>query len=148
MCIGYPQGDDHERHSMSIPSLKSLVSEAPRWVPRYIDFLEAMRANPVVARDLPQTAELACFDALLGDKNYLAPSFDHLFTPEHRQMLRVAVRTLREIAGAVVADRLAGLSSINFERTAPALPDRRSRLGSEFGEQELPFDGPDRTLND
>lgn len=136
------------RRSVAIPSLKRLVSEVPRWVPRYIDFLEAMRANPVVARDLPQTAELACFDALLGDENYRAPSFDHLFTPEHRQMLRVAVRTLREIAGPVVADRLAGLSSIDFDRTAPALPDRRSRLSPGAGERSLPLDGPGDPLGD
>ncbi len=114
------------RRDLPIPSLRTLVSEPPEWLPRYMDLLQELRGNPTVARDLPQTAELACFDAIVGDSAYLSPAFDHLFTPEHRQLLRVAVRTLRAIIGASLTDRLgADLANIEFVRRAPALPDRR-----------------------
>lgn len=80
-----------------------------------------------VARSLPQTTELACFDAFLGGTAHRASAFDHLFTAEHRQLMRVAVRALRGILGQDLADRVArGLADISFDRSAPAVPDRRS----------------------
>lgn len=122
------------RADIQVPSLRNLVAQPPEWVPRYMDLLEAMRANPQVARDLPQTAELACFDALLGDVNYNAPAFAHLFTAEHRQLLRVAVRTLKEIVGPMAAERLARLNTVDFDRTVPSLPDRRAPLDGSSGD--------------
>lgn len=142
-----------KRIEFDAPSLRSLATEPPRWIPRYIDLLEALRANPLIARDLPQTAELACFDAILGGKNYTAPAFDHLFTAEHRQLLRVAVRTLREIVGPVVADRLGAFRKIDFDRKAPNLPDRRARPGagntdSESEQAELFNKNDSRSVQD
>jgi hypothetical protein len=115
------------RAEVTVPNLRRSVSDPPDWLPRYMNLLEALRGNPAVARDLLQTAELACFDALAGDSAYLSPAFDHLFTPEHRQLLRLAVRTLRSAVGPALADRLGnGFADINFERVPPALPDRRA----------------------
>jgi hypothetical protein len=115
------------RKDVALPTLRDLIATPPSWIPRYMDLLDEMRANPVIARDLPQTAELACFDALLGDSAHLSSAFDHLFTAEHRGLLRVAVRTLKAIIGGDLADRIGnGLASLDFDRTAPTLPDRRS----------------------
>jgi len=115
------------RRDQPIPSLRALVSEPPKWLPRYMDLLQELRANPTIARDLPQTAELVCFDAIVGDKAYLSPAFDHLFTPEHQHLLRLAVRTLRIMIGASLADSLGTeIANVGFERRAPALPDRRA----------------------
>lgn len=114
------------RQELPFPSLRTLVSEPPGWLPRYIDLLVELRGNPTIGRDLLQTAELACFDAIVGDSAYLSTAFDHLFTGEHRQLLRVAVRTLREIIGRDLADGLGGeLAKVQFDRRAPAVPDRR-----------------------
>jgi hypothetical protein len=56
-----------DRIDLAVPSLRELVADSPAWVSRYIDVAQRMRANPAVSRQLPQTIELACFDALLGD---------------------------------------------------------------------------------
>ena len=123
------------RAEVEVPSLRRSVSDPPGWLPRYMDLLEALRGNPAIARDLPQTAELACFDALTGDSAYTSPAFDHLFTPEHRYLLRVAVRTLRSAIGPALADRLgARFNDINFERVPSALPDRRARREAVISE--------------
>jgi hypothetical protein len=114
------------RQQLPFPSLRTLVSEPPGWLPRYLDLLLELRGNPAIGRDLLQTAELACFDAIVGDSNYLSTAFDHLFTAEHRQLLRVAVRTLREIIGLSLADSLGSeMAKVQFDRQAPAVPDRR-----------------------
>jgi hypothetical protein len=122
------------RQELPFPSLRTLVSEPPGWLPRYLDLLAELRGNPTIGRDLLQTAELACFDAIVGDSNYLSTALDHLFTAEHRQLLRVAVRTLREIIGLSLADGLGNeLAKVQFDRRAPAVPDRRG----------VPHAGPD-----
>jgi hypothetical protein len=114
------------RQELSFPSLRTLVSQPPGWVPRYMDLLIELRGNPAIGQDLLQTAELACFDAIMGDSAYLSAAFDHLFTAEHRHLLRVAVRTLREIIGLGLADGLGtALAKVQFDRRAPAVPDRR-----------------------
>jgi hypothetical protein len=121
------------RRDVSLPTLRDLIAQPPSWIPRYMDLLEEVRSNPAIARDLPQTAELACFDALMGDSAYLSAAFDHLFTAEHRGLLRVAVRTLKAIIGGELADRLGtGFAALNFDRSAPALPDRRSAPAPEI----------------
>ncbi|MBI1379237.1 MAG: hypothetical protein GC157_17425 [Frankiales bacterium] len=113
------------RRDVDVPDLGSVVAAPAPWVGRYADLVEALRNNGRIAADILQTAELACFDALAGDTNYQARAFDHLFTPEHRQMLRLAVRVLREVSGPAIADRLGGLNDLDFERSAPAVPDRQ-----------------------
>lgn len=118
-----------QRVPIEMPSLRDLVAQPPRWLERYIDLVERLRANPSIARDLLQTAELACFDALVGGNAWKAPAFDHLFTPEHRNLLLIAVRMLGEIAGEAIGERLGDLGSMPFDRVAPSLPDR-SRAAS------------------
>lgn len=113
-----------ERQHVQVPSLRGLVAEPPEWTDRYLAFVQRLRMNPQVARDLLQTAELACFDALLGDTAYTSRAFDHLFTPEHRHLLMAAVRSLADIAGAHLPEALAGIDDLQFDRAAPALPDR------------------------
>jgi hypothetical protein len=121
------QREGASRVDQPVPSLRATVSSPPTWLPRYMDLLAALRANPAVARDLPQTAELACFDALTGGEAYMSSAFDHLFTPEHRQLLRIALRTLRGAVGdGLVSELNAKLAQVNFERVAPSLPDRRA----------------------
>jgi hypothetical protein len=137
------------RVEVPLPSILTLISQSPEWVPRYIDLLEAMRANTSISRELPQTAELACFDALLGDAAYQSPAFDHLFTVEHRQLLRVAVRTLKAIVGAGLADHLgAGFAEISFDRTRPAIPERRVAPTTGSATAELATDIQVRSHSD
>ena len=115
------------RVDVTVPSLRELISEPPAWIPRYLDLIELMRANPSIARDILQTTELSCFEALLGGDAYKNRAFDHLFTVEHRQLLRVALRTLKTIIGPDLADTLGqGFARIDFGRVPPELPDRRS----------------------
>ncbi|MGH3923888.1 MAG: hypothetical protein ACRDTT_13635, partial [Pseudonocardiaceae bacterium] len=54
------------RVDVPAPSLRQLVAIPPDWVERYLDLVNRLRANPAIARQLPQTIELACFDALLN----------------------------------------------------------------------------------
>jgi hypothetical protein len=112
------------RQDLTVTSLKAIVIEPPTWVDRYTDLVTKLRANPTVARDLAQTAELACFDAWCGDQAYAEPAFDHLFTPEHRYLLVTAVKTLREIIGNQLADTIGEFDDLDFRRSAPAVPDR------------------------
>ena len=131
------------RQELPFPSLRTLVSQPPGWLPRYLDLVVELRGNPTIGRDVLQTAELACFDAIVGDSAYLSTAFDHLFTAEHRQLLRVAVRTLREIIGLSLADGLGSeLAKVQFDRRAPALPDRRGmpRVGGDT-QPELAVEG-------
>lgn len=115
-----------DRHQISVPSLREVVAQSPDWVDRYLELVQRLRANPLIARDLPQTVELACFDALLGDSAYKSRAFDHLFTAEHRHLVLAAVRSLGDIASSQLADALAAIGDLNFNRSAPALPDRTS----------------------
>lgn len=114
------------RDDLQIPRLRDIVSEAPTWIPRYVDFIEALRNNAQVGRELLQTAELACFEALVGGHAHEVQAFDHLFTVEHRQLLRLGVRLLEEICGGELASGLNGLGKIRFDRVPPAVPDRQS----------------------
>ena len=113
-----------------VPSLRQLVAEPPAWISRYIDLAQRMRANPAIAREIPRTIELACFDALLGDAAFEAPAFSHLFTPEHRSLLLACIRALEDIAGAQIADTLAPIGDLDFDRSAPSLPDRTAHSPS------------------
>ncbi|HLW17155.1 MAG TPA: hypothetical protein VKV69_07350, partial [Actinomycetota bacterium] len=113
------------RLSYDVPALRELVAEAPNWMDRYIDLVERLRGNATIARDLLQTTELVCFDALPGGAAWSAPAFDHLFTGEHRNLLLVALGTLAEVAGKELSGRLDKISKIPFDRVKPSVPDRR-----------------------
>lgn len=113
-----------KRLKLDFPSLKATVTTPPAWVPRYIDLVEKLRANPVIARQMLQTTELAVFEAIVGGEAHQAAAFDHLFTQEHRYMLNVARRCLEEIAGAAVADVLAPALDLDFSRGTPARGER------------------------
>jgi len=126
--------DGAERIEVAVPSLRDLVGTPPEWVDKYLDFAHRLRTNPAVARQLPQTIELACFDALLGDSAYTATAFDHLFTQEHRSLVSAAVRMLSDILPAQLAEAVGPVADLDFTRTAPALPDRWThRPGSQPG---------------
>ncbi|GAA2972324.1 hypothetical protein GCM10010519_04310 [Streptomyces lactacystinicus] len=112
------------RQDIAVASLKSIVAEPPEWLDRYIDLVTKLRANPAIARDLVQTAELACFDARCGDHAYAEPAFDHLFTPEHRYLLVAAIKVLRAIVGNQLADTIGEFDDLDFRRAAPIIPDR------------------------
>jgi hypothetical protein len=112
------------RVDVPAPSLRQLVAIPPNWVERYLDLVKRLRANPAIARQLPQTIELACFDALLNGAAYQAAAFDHLFTTEHRSLLLTCVRMLGHVAGEQLADVLTPITELDYRRSAPALPDR------------------------
>ncbi len=111
---------------VGVPSLRDAIAAPPEYLDDYLDFVQRLRVNPLVARDLLQTAELLCFDALVGGSSWRVPAFARLLTAEHQGLLLVAIRCLRSIAGeqiAAVLDPLAGF----FATVAPAtVPDRRS----------------------
>jgi hypothetical protein len=106
-------------------SLRSLVGEPPQWIDRYVDLVERLRAVPSVARDLLQTSELAIFEGLLGGEAWKAAAFNHLFTPEHRNLLSAAIPLLNDIIGSQLAAQLSPVLSLEFNRSGPAVPDRR-----------------------
>ncbi|MFD8495812.1 hypothetical protein [Amycolatopsis sp. NPDC059657] len=112
------------RQDIAVTSLKSIVAEPPAWLDRYIDLVTKLRANPAIARDLVQTAELACFDARCGDHAYAEAAFDHLYTPEHRYLLVTAIKVLRDIVGNQLADSVGEFDDLDFSRAAPTIPDR------------------------
>lgn len=112
------------RQDIAVASLKAVVAAPPAWLDRYIDLVTKLRANPAIARDLVQTAELACFDARCGDKAYTEAAFDHLFTPEHRYLLVTAIKVMRDIVGDQLADAIGEFEDLDFRRAAPAVPDR------------------------
>lgn len=113
-----------KRPNVDIPSLKDVVTTPPEWVPRYVDLVEKLRANPAVSRQMLQAAELAVFEALVGGKAHESPAFDHLFTQEHRYMLNVARRCLADIAGAGIGDAVAAALDLDFGRGASLRADR------------------------
>lgn len=104
------------RVQVDIPSLREVVTRPPEWVPWYLDLVQKLRANPAVGRELLQTAELACFEALLGGRAYLADAFDHLFSAEHRYLLNVTIRCLEAVAGPAIADPVRPILDLDFNR--------------------------------
>ncbi|UGT63990.1 hypothetical protein [Nocardia asteroides] len=137
-----------DRLNIDVPSLRDTIASPPDFIDDYIDFVLRLRANPLVGRELLQTTELVCFDALLGGTAWRAESFEHLFTPAHRGLLMVALRCLRRIGGGYVADPLQDISNLPF-RTGVSAPFDPVKHGvSEFSgvskgeaeQQELPID--------
>lgn len=129
------------RLQTDIPSLREVVTRPPEWVPHYVDLVQKLRANPAVAREILQTAELACFEALLGGRAHLADAFDHLFTAEHRYLLNVAIRCLEAIAGRATADPVRPILKLDFDRMV-AHPDRTATNSTvQHPEQVQPAKG-------
>lgn len=114
---------------VDIPSLREVVTRPPEWVPRYLDLVQRLRANPAIAREILQTAELTCFEALMGGQAHRADAFDHLFTAEHRYLLNVAVRCLEAIAGPATADPVRPILELDFDRMMTH-PDRTAIMSS------------------
>jgi hypothetical protein len=119
-------------------SLRDAVATPPPFISDYIDLVERLRANPQVSRNLLQTAELVCFDALLGDSAWKEKSFSHLFTTEHKGLLLVGLRCLESIAGPQTVAPLRGMSDIPFEGSAGIVPDR----GEPSKRQQALFNSP------
>ncbi|MGP7963634.1 hypothetical protein ACTVBU_10725 [Sanguibacter sp. A246] len=111
---------------VEIPSLREAISAPPLYLDDYLDFVQRLRVNPLIARDLLQTAELLSFDALLGGSGWRAPAFSRLFTVEHQGLLLVALRCLRAIGGEHASSPLNELSEFFKAVPLALVPDRRS----------------------
>lgn len=116
-----------KRVQVDIPSLREVVTRPPEWVGRYLDLVQKMRANPSIAREMLQTTELSCFEALVGGDAHRAGAFDHLFTAEHRYLLNVAIRCLEAIAGSTTAGPVRPILDLDFDRMLTQ-PDRTAVL--------------------
>ncbi|MEU9745856.1 hypothetical protein [Streptomyces niveus] len=125
---------------VEVPSLRDAIASPPLYLDYYLNFVERLRENPQVASGLLQTAELTCFDALLGDDAWKADSFSHLFTTEHKGLLLVALKCLEVIAGNQVASPLHDIHDLPFRGSAGKVPDRR-----EPSDQPTLFDPPGTT---
>lgn len=108
---------------LPMPSLREIVASPPSYLDDYLDLVDRFRANPVVSRDLLQSAELACFEYLLGGDIWASPAFAHLFTAEHKGLLLVVLRCLTRVAGPEVSGWLEGLRDLKVS-SAVAVPDR------------------------
>lgn len=117
-----------KRSSVDVPPLAPQIREPPDWLGRFVDLAERLRANAPISRLILQTLELAVFDALAGDDAWKVPAFDHLFTPEHKNLVVVAQTTLEAIIGTALANHVKGVGELPYDRTPPALPDRRTPL--------------------
>ena len=109
---------------IELPSLRNEMATPPNYLNDYIDLVERLRSNPQVSRELLQTAELVCFDALLGDSAWQSRAFSHLFTTEHKGLLLVALRCLSSIAGSHMALPLRELHRMPFNGSSGFTPDR------------------------
>lgn len=110
--------------AISVPSLRDAIAAPPDYIEDYLDFVLRLRANPLVARDLLQTVELLCFDAMVGGAAWKTQAFERLFTAEHQGLVLVATRCLRSIAGSSVASALDSLPSFFATFATASVPDR------------------------
>lgn len=110
---------------VKVPSIRAEVAGVPKWLDRFIDLVERLRSRAELARLLPQTAELAMFDALVGGQAWSARAFDSLFTLEQRQLLLVTLDTFSEIVPSL-APRLEDVRSLAFDREPPVVADRHA----------------------
>lgn len=141
----------HRSDESRIPSVVSELLKEPEWIDRLLDAIERYRARPEVARGLPQTADLVGYDALLGGDAWTAPSFDHLFTVEHKQLVVVTTQLLRTIIGPTLLDPLIRIQDLRFDRSPSPAPERYLPFASgnrppEFSvrdsQEPLLFDSP------
>lgn len=117
------------RVEFEVPSLSETVAAEPtNALDHYVDLVERLRGNSTVSREMLQCVELCCFEALMGGDAYKAAAFDHLFTPEHHQLLTIGITALGAISGEAVAQHVKPIiDGVAFDRSAPTLPDRRQR---------------------
>lgn len=111
---------------MEVPSLREAVVYVPHYLEEYLDFARRLRSNSHVARNLLQTAELACFEALLDGSGWQAPGFAHLFTSEHRALLRSALRCLGLIVGGLIVEPLRRMLDLPFRPSIGQVAERGS----------------------
>lgn len=114
----------------SVPSLREAIASPPAYLEDYLDFVQRLRVNPLVARDLLQSTELLCFDALVGGSAWRAPAFTRLFTAEHQGLLLVAIRCLRSVAGAHVASAVNPIAGYFAAVSTATVPDRHNSPGA------------------
>jgi hypothetical protein len=114
---------------IEMPSLRESVAASPSYIDDYLDLVSRIRNNPLVARDLLQTAELACFERALGGEQWQSPAFEHLFTSEHTGLLLVAWRCLGAVAGSIVGAPLKSLEDLAAHAGKEATPDRLASPG-------------------
>ncbi len=124
---------------ITIPSVVQEIVREPPWMDRLIDAVERFRARGNIARTLPLTVDLVAFDGLLGDVNWQAPAFDHLFTIEHKQLVLVSLRLLEHIVGPALIEPLKAVETFAFNRVPAAVPDRHTPFDSRSGPR-LPLD--------
>ncbi|WP_344597722.1 hypothetical protein [Actinomadura vinacea] len=110
-----------------VPQLKlrEIIETPPTFLDSYLDLVERLRGNPAVSRNILQTAELTCFEALVDGEAWREPAFDHLFTAEHQGLLLAAIATLGQVANEPLAQQLSPIAHIAFDRSAAAIPNRR-----------------------
>lgn len=125
-----------KRKPFAPASIRDTLAASPRWLDRFMDLAARLRSRSPIARELPQVVQLACFDALVGDDNWRAPAFDHVFTLEHRQLLSVALDVLEDIVGSDVKV-LAGLRAIDFDRSG-VVQDRAATFDAEKARRDSP----------
>jgi hypothetical protein len=125
------------RQDVTVPGLREVIESPPRYLEHYVDLVERLRATPTVSHDLLQTAELVCFDALLGDHAWREPAFDHLFTAEHRGLLLSALQTLTAIVGDAVTHHLGSIVELRFDRASPPVPDRHQSSPDRGSRDEM-----------
>jgi hypothetical protein len=136
--VGYIQERTHRRYveagaeplRSAYPSLRQIIAEPPAYLNDYVDFVERLRANPVVARELLQTAELICFDAAVGGDAWKAPAFAHLLSTEHHGLMSVALRCLGTIAGKQVSSHLDRIGTYRGSHASESVVDRRTPTSS------------------
>lgn len=125
--------DGARRLSGKVPSLRSAVADPPTWLPAFVDLAERLRSRPQIARELPQTLDLACFDAAVGGAAWQAPAFDRLFTIEHRQLIIVLIRVLHEVVGDIASAVSDRILELRFDRRPGVAPDRLEPYPSQKG---------------
>jgi hypothetical protein len=99
-----------------VPSVRDAIAETPAWLDRFLDLAERLRRRTPVARQLPQTLDLAIFDALLGGNAWQAKAFDALFGREHQQLLKIALDSFVRAVPAL-SSQLVPLLELPFTRT-------------------------------
>lgn len=123
---------------LDVPSLRDAIATPPDYLDDYLDLVVRLRSKPMVSSELLQTAELVCFEALLGGTAWKAPAFEHLFTPEHKGLLLVALRCVRRIGGNLVADPIQALVDLPFRSGMSAMPDRQGEYHGDTNTSNAP----------
>lgn len=122
------------------PSLREVVAFTPSWLPRFMDLAERCRRRATIATELLQACDLVLYDVLAGGATWHAAAFDHLFTPQHRQLLLVCL-DLFTLAAPHLARRVEGIRDIPFDRAPAAVPDRQGPPFVPQGQSQIELHG-------